>query len=157
MARKTFPDMDSLYKPCKPSRQESGQALPWNSSNPNLPPRHPSKHQESFSKSCNCHFQPWGSRVARSHLKRKKKSHQSLKRTIHQSLSSPKLRTWNPTNPYPGKLCPGKFHLLEILYKFCLLLSSLLSSHPIRGSCPPKFLPPNKSLMWGLLCGVTLW
>lgn len=70
----------------------------------------------------------------------------------------PRLRTWNPTNPHPGKCHFGRQHpgkLCLLRNPIQALLSAQVSAAANRsgGSHPPGFFSPSKSLVWCLLCG----
>ena len=80
------------------------------------------------------------------------KTNQSLGTKTSQSLSLSKLRDWNLANSHPENLHPRekkqslkKPYLSPEPAQFATAFS-----HPSRGSHPPGFFPPNKSLEWGL-------
>lgn len=94
--------------------------------------------------------------------------------TEHSTITATPKKTWkpkkpwgNPTNPwiYPQAQDLKSHHSLswkapllpqEMLYKpvFC---SFCAVCHLSRGSHPSGVFPPNKFLVWHLLCCVTLW
>lgn len=81
------------------------------------------------------------------------KTYPSLSLESYQSMSS-KFKTWNLTNPYLGNFHPEKLWQ-ETLYK--PVPCSILCCFSHQQWQPPSSVFPYISLLWGLLCSVTLW